>query len=144
MGTDQLLSLAEDLGVTLRYYEIIYDLIEDLKTEIEEKLPPIIHETLIGTAKVMAVFACTRYTETRTVAGCLVETGSIVKGSKCEVRRDARIIHDDTIDSLRRVKENVQTVDAGTECGIDIAGSIEWEVGDTILCYEVSAQKQTL
>ncbi|MFP4222676.1 MAG: translation initiation factor IF-2, partial [Phycisphaeraceae bacterium] len=134
--------IAEARDVDVRLYRVIYDVTDDVKKALEGMLEPEKKEEELGTAEVRDTFKVTRV---GTVAGCLVSDGSIQRAGKARVIRDGVVVTDNRdIDSLRRVKEDVREVRAGTECGIKLAGFDDVKVGDQIICYRVIEVKRTL
>jgi len=136
-----LVSVAKKKGVKIRTYKIIYDVIDDIKRVMEDKLAPLIVKTIKGKAEVKAVFGGGSRGK---VAGCVVHDGRITVGDICMLRRNKKCIHEAKLQSLRRDKEQVKDIDAGKDCGIDVDGFKDWEVGDIIECYGITRKQQTL
>merc|ERR1712093_761192 len=107
---------------------------------MEDKLMPLLETTLNGRAEVEAVFDGGNQGK---VAGCVVLDGRIVVGDTCVLCREKKRMHEGKLKSLRRIKSQVKEVVAGKECGIDLDGFKDWEVGDVIECYGTSSRKQT-
>jgi translation initiation factor IF-2 len=124
--------LAEDEGVSIRLYEIIYRLIEDIEKALKGMLEPEIKETVIGHAEVRATF---RISKLGYIAGCLVTDGELRRNAYGRVRRSGDIIHEGSIASLRHLQEDVREVRHGFECGLSIKNFDKWEIGDIIECY---------
>ena len=132
---------AKQRGVEVRSYKIIYDLIDDIRAAMEGKLAPVVEKTLVGKAEIKAVFGGGKAGK---VAGCGVLDGKLVVGGSCIVRRKKKVLHEGNLVSLRRVKDQVKEVEAGKECGAEVADFKDYEVGDVIECYEVSRRQRTL
>jgi translation initiation factor IF-2 len=120
--------LAETEGVDIRYYEIIYELVDDVTKAVKGLLEPVYVEVVEGHAEVRQVF---RVRGGR-VAGCYVRDGQITRGSSARVLRDEEVIHTSRVGSLRRFQEDVREVQAGYECGIGIEGFTDYQEGDVI------------
>lgn len=117
VGVDsQTKNLAKQKGVEIRLYQIIYELIDDVKLALEGMLTPQIKRVFLGRAIVKKVFKLSR----GTVAGCIVEKGKVVRGAKCELIRNNEVIFKGSIVSLKRFKDDVKEVTEGQECGINI------------------------
>ena len=130
--TAEAMTAAKREGVDYRTYNIIYDVIADVRAAMEGLLEPEIREIVIGRAEVRDIFNVPRLKQ---VAGCYITTGRMVRGQFLRVIRNNREIHSGTIDSLRRVKDDVTEIQAGYECGIGIASFSEFEIGDILECY---------
>ncbi|RMF70797.1 MAG: translation initiation factor IF-2, partial [Alphaproteobacteria bacterium] len=124
---------AEREGVAIRYYSIIYDLIEDIKEMMAGRLGPQIEETVIGRAEVRAVFQAGKAGK---AAGCLVTEGVIRRSAHARLMRDDVIVYDGRLSSLRRFKDDVEEVRAGTECGLTLENFTDIKPGDVIEAYE--------
>jgi translation initiation factor IF-2 len=122
----------KDSGVDVRYYSIIYEAIDDLKQAVAGLVKPEIKEQIVGLAEVREVFRSSKF---GTVAGCLVVEGYIRRGNPVRVLRDNVVIHQGELDSLRRFKDDVSEVRAGTECGIGVRNYNDIRTGDQIECY---------
>jgi translation initiation factor IF-2 len=122
----------KDSGVEVNYYSIIYEAIDDLKQAVSGMLKPEIKEQIVGLAEVREVFRSSKF---GTVAGCLVVEGVIKRGNPVRVLRDNVVIHQGELDSLRRFKDDVNEVRAGTECGIGVRNYNDIRTGDQIECY---------
>jgi translation initiation factor IF-2 len=126
--------LAEREGVEIRLYSIIYEVIEDIRAALEGMLEPTYKEKPLGRAEVRQVFTISRL---GLVAGCLVTEGRVVRGSHARLLRNRSVIHDGRIGSLRRFKDDVREVAAGTECGIGFENFEGMQAGDMIEAYEL-------
>jgi translation initiation factor IF-2 len=125
--------VASEEGIDIRYYSIIYEAIDDIKLAIGGLLGPEIREEIIGLAQVKDVFRSSKF---GTVAGCIVAEGVIRKTNPVRVLRDNVVIHEGALDSLRRVKDDVNEVKSGTECGIGVQDYTDIQVGDQIEVFE--------
>jgi translation initiation factor IF-2 len=122
----------KDTGVEVQYYSIIYEAIDDIKAAMTGLLKPEIKEQIVGLAEVREVFRSSKF---GTVAGCLVVEGYIKRGNPVRVLRDHVVIHQGELDSLRRFKDDVGEVRAGTECGIGVVKYNDIRAGDQIECF---------
>jgi translation initiation factor IF-2 len=127
--------LAEDKGIEIRTYRIIYELLEEIEAMLVGKLAPEEVEAVLGSAEVRAIFKVPRL---GSIAGCYVTEGEIVRNSKARLLRDGVVIFDGVIGSLRRFKDDVRSVAAGFECGIGLAGYNDVKEGDIIEAYQVT------
>jgi translation initiation factor IF-2 len=125
--------LAEEKGINIRYYSIIYDAIDDIKQVLSGLLAPETKEQIIGTAKVLSVFRSSKF---GTVAGCLVVEGMVKSGNPIRVLRDNIVVHQGDLSSLRRFKDDVTEVRSGTECGIGLKNFNDVREGDMIEVFE--------
>jgi translation initiation factor IF-2 len=125
--------LVEDQGVDLRYYSVIYDLIDDVKAAVTGMLAPEIRENIIGVAEVRDVFHVAKL---GAIAGCMVKEGMVKRGRPIRVLRDDVVIFEGELESLRRFKEDANEVKAGLECGIGVKSYNDVKVGDQIEVYE--------
>jgi translation initiation factor IF-2 len=126
--------LAEEKGIEIRTYGIIYVLLDEIEQLLVGKLAPEEVEVVLGTAEVRAVFKVPR---AGSVAGCYVTEGEIVRNAKARLLRDGVVAFDGQIGSLRRFKDDVRSVSAGFECGIGLAGFNDIKEGDIIEAYQV-------
>lgn len=131
---------ADNKGVEIRLYRVIYDLIDDMRNAMEGLLETVEEQVPIGSAEVRAIFS----SGSGRVAGCMVSEGKLVKGCGIRVIRDGKTVHVGVLDSLRRVKENVKEVNAGLECGVGAADYDDWEEGDIIEAFNSIQRKRTL
>lgn len=134
-------SLADNRGVQIRRYEIIYKLSEDLKSALEGMLKPEQREMELGRALVQRTFVISRV---GTIAGCRVLSGTIARNSRLRVIRESRIIGDYAVDALRREKDDAREVREGLECGIKLAGFNNVKEGDILEAYRVEEFARTL
>ncbi|BFM38575.1 translation initiation factor IF-2 [Synechocystis sp. LKSZ1] len=131
---------ADQEGVDIREYDIIYKLLDDVQGAMEGLLDPEEIESTLGQAEVRAVFPVGR----GSVAGCYVQSGKIIRNRNLRVRRGGQVIYEGTIDSLKRMKEDAREVNAGYECGIGVSKFNEWKEGDIIEAYEMTMKRRTL
>ncbi len=124
--------LAENEGVDLRFYQVIYEIEDDLKKAMRGMLSPVEREVVLGRAQVRQVFKVSRV---GTIVGCYVQSGKITRNAKARVIRDAAVVFDGEIESLRRFKDDVREVAEGFECGIQIAKFQDLKEGDVIEAY---------
>ncbi|WP_018717704.1 translation initiation factor IF-2 [Arhodomonas aquaeolei] len=124
---------AQENDVELHYYSVIYDAIDQLRNAISGMLEPEVREEIIGQAAVMDVFRSSKLGQ---IAGCLVEEGVVRRNNPIRVLRDNVVIFEGALESLRRHKDDVNEVRAGTECGIGVKNYNDVKVGDQIECYE--------
>ena len=134
-------SLAEDKGVQVRRYEIIYQVTDDLKKALEGMLAPEKKENELGRAMVQRTFSISRL---GVIAGCRVIAGIIARNARLRVIRDNRVIGDYGIESLKREKDDAREVRDGLECGIKLAGFNDVKEGDILECYRVEEVARTL
>ena len=127
-------AISEREKVEVRYYSVIYTLIEEVEQAVVGLLDPIYSETIIGTAEVRDIFKSPKM---GTVAGCMVRDGSIKRNNPVRVLRDEVVIYEGTLESLRRFKEDAKEVQTGIECGIAIKDYNNVEIGDLIEVFEV-------
>jgi translation initiation factor IF-2 len=134
-------SQAEQDGVDVRLYSVIYDAIDEVKAAMEGLLSPIIEESFLGKAEVRDVFSLKG---SGSIAGCAVLQGKLTRNAKARLIRDGRLIYTGKVASLRRFKENVAEVDRGHECGVRLENYSDIKVGDEIECFELVEIKQKL
>jgi translation initiation factor IF-2 len=124
---------ADNEGVRIEYYSIIYNLIDDVKAIMSGLLSPALSENIIGIANVKDVFKSQKLGD---IAGCMVEEGVVRKDSPIRVLRDSVVVFEGELESLRRFKDDVKEVKSGTECGIGVAGYNDVQPGDQIEVFE--------
>jgi translation initiation factor IF-2 len=122
----------KETGVEVRYYSVIYEAIDDVKQKMSGLLAPEIKEQIVGTAQVREVFRSSKF---GVVAGCLVVEGVVKRNNPIRVLRDNVVIFEGALESLRRFKDDVNEVRAGTECGIGVKNYQDVRVNDQIECY---------
>jgi translation initiation factor IF-2 len=134
--------LAENEGMEIRYYSVIYDLIEDVKKAMLGMLSPELREQIIGTAEVREVFKSPKF---GAVAGCMVTDGVVKRNSPIRVLRDNVVIYQGALESLRRFKEDLSEVKSNMECGIAVKDYNDVRPGDQIEVFEtISVKRETL
>ncbi|MCB1675767.1 MAG: translation initiation factor IF-2 [Halioglobus sp.] len=126
--------LIENEGVDLRYYNVIYDLIDDVKQALTGMLPPELREDIVGVAEVRDVFRSPKFGQ---IAGCMVVEGTVYRSKPIRVLRDNVVIYQGELESLRRFKDDATEVRSGMECGIGVKNYTDVKVGDLIEVYEV-------
>lgn len=132
---------AEAEGIEIRYYNVIYDLVDDLKAAMAGLLSPDLRETALGKAEVLETF---KVGKNDRAAGCLVSEGMVRRGAKVRLIRDDIVIHEGDLSSLRRFKDEVKEVQSGQECGMAFEGYNDLKAGDVIECYEVEEVARSL
>ena len=133
--------LAEHSGVDIRYYNIIYDAVDEVKAALSGMLTPERKEAQIGLVEVREVY---RISKVGTVAGCYVLDGVVKRGSRVRVLRDSVVVHDGELDSLKRFKDDVREVKGGFECGLSIKNWNDVQKGDQLEVYEIVEVSRTL
>jgi translation initiation factor IF-2 len=133
--------LAEKEGVEIRYYSVIYDLIDDVRDTLQGMLAPEKRENFIGYAEILEVFNISKIGK---VAGCRVTEGVVKRGCGVRLLRDDTVIHEGELSTLKRFKDEVPEVRAGTECGMGFVGYHDLQVGDQIECFEVQEIERKL
>lgn len=132
---------AETDGIEIRYYNIIYDLVDDLRAAMAGMLSPDLRENMLGNAEVLEVFSVGK---TGKAAGCRITDGLVRRGAQVRLIRDNVVIHEGELSSLRRFKDEVKEVPAGQECGMAFEKYSDLKAGDVIECYEVERVARTL
>ncbi len=132
---------AERQGVEIRYYSIIYNLIDDIKGALTGMLEPELRETFLGNAEILEIFSISK---TGKVAGCRVTEGVVRRGAKVRLIRDATVIHEGELSQLKRFKDDVAEVPSGQECGMSFANYEDLKIGDVIECFSVEKITRTL
>ncbi|NKB36740.1 MAG: translation initiation factor IF-2 [Gammaproteobacteria bacterium] len=125
--------LIDEEGIDLRYYSVIYDVIDDVKAAISGLLSPEIREQIIGIAEVREVYRSPKFGD---IAGCLVSSGVVKRNNPIRVLRDNIVIYEGELESLRRFKDDVNEVQSGTECGIGVKNYNDVKEGDQIEVFE--------
>jgi translation initiation factor IF-2 len=133
--------LARRDGVEIRYYSIIYDLIDDMRKALSGLLAPTLRERLLGNASIREVFNITRVGK---VAGCMVTEGTVRRGAKVRLLRDNVVIHEGSLKTLKRFKDEVREVNQGYECGMAFENYHDIQAGDVIECFEIEEVARAL
>ncbi len=134
-------TLAERQGIEIRYYNIIYDLVDDVKAAMSGLLSPERRETFLGNAEILEVFNITKVGK---VAGCRVTEGKVERGAGVRLIRDNVVIHEGKLKTLKRFKDEVSEVPVGQECGMAFENYEDIRAGDTIECFRVEHVTRTL
>ncbi len=121
-------------AVEIRYYSIIYDVTDDIKSALTGIMAPTLRETFLGYAEIREVF---RITKVGSVAGCMVTDGTVKRGAKVRLLRDDVVIHEGGLSTLKRFKDDVKDVREGYECGMSFENYDDIKTGDVIECYEI-------
>jgi translation initiation factor IF-2 len=127
--------------VDIRYYSVIYNIIDDIRAMLSGLLSPTMRENFLGYAEIREVF---RITKVGNVAGCMVTDGSVKRGAKVRILRDDVVIHEGTLSSLKRFKDEVREVKQGTECGMAFENYQDIRQGDVVECFEMEEIARTL
>ncbi len=128
-------------GVDVRYYNIIYNVVDDIKAALSGMLAPETREKFLGNAEILEVFAISKVGK---VAGCRVTEGVVRRGAKVRLIRDGVVIHEGDLSTLKRFKDEAREVIAGQECGMSFANYQDIQKGDVIECYEVETIQRSL
>lgn len=131
----------QDTGVDVRYYSIIYEILDDVSSAITGLLGTEIREQIVGIAQVRDVFRSSKFGN---IAGCLVIEGTVQRNLPIRVLRNQTVVYEGVLESLRRFKDDVQKVEAGTECGIGVKDYNDVKAGDQIECYQRIEVKRTV
>ncbi|AVO47258.1 translation initiation factor IF-2 [Phreatobacter cathodiphilus] len=132
---------AEQAGIEIRYYNIIYDLVDDIKAAMSGLLAPELRETMLGNAEILEVFNITKVGK---VAGCRVTDGRVERGANVRLIRDSVVVHEGKLSTLKRFKDEVKEVQVGQECGMAFESYQDMRAGDVIECYRVEEIKRSL
>ncbi|WP_324132525.1 translation initiation factor IF-2 [Bosea sp. (in: a-proteobacteria)] len=132
---------AERAGVEIRYYNIIYNLVDDVKAAMSGLLAPTLRETMLGNAQILEIFAVSKVGK---IAGCRVTDGTIERGANVRLIRDNVVVHEGKLAQLKRFKDDAKEVVAGQECGMSFENYQDMRAGDVIECYRVEEIKRTL
>lgn len=132
---------ARQEGIEIRYYNVIYDLVDDIKAAMSGLLEPTLRETFLGNAEILEVFNITKVGK---VAGCRVTEGKVERGAGVRLIRDNVVVHEGKLSTLKRFKDEVKEVQAGQECGMSFENYQDIRAGDIIECYRVEKVERTL
>ena len=133
--------LAEREGIEIRYYNVIYDLVDDVKGVMSGMLAPERRETFIGNAEILEVFNITKVGK---VAGCRITEGMVERGAGVRLIRDNVVVHEGKLSTLKRFKDEVKEVQMGQECGMAFENYQDMRAGDVIECYRVETVQRSL
>ena len=128
-------------GIEIRYYNIIYDLVDDVKKAMSGLLAPTLRETMLGNAQILEVFNISKVGK---VAGCRVTDGTVERGANVRLIRDNVVVHEGKLSTLKRFKDEVKEVQSGQECGMAFENYGDMRVGDIIECYRVETIQRSL
>jgi len=134
-------AMAENEGVEIRYYNVIYDLIDDVRAALSGMLSPEMREEIVGIAEVRDVFRSPKF---GLIAGCMVTEGTVHRSKPIRVLRDNVVIYEGELESLRRFKDDASEVRSGTECGIGVKNYTDVKAGDLIEVFEVNEIARSL
>ncbi len=134
-------TLAEQEGVRIQYYNVIYNVIDDARSILGGMLDPIQREEYIGQAKIQEVFNITKVGK---VAGCMVSEGFVKRGSKVRLLRDDVVIHEGMLKTLKRFQDEVPEVKEGTECGMAFENYDDIKANDVIECFDIIEETREL
>jgi translation initiation factor IF-2 len=132
---------AEQAGIEIRYYDIIYALVDDVKKAMSGLLAPTLRETMLGNAVILEIF---KVSKVGSVAGCRVTDGTVERGANVRLIRDSVVVHQGKLSQLKRFKDDAREVVAGQECGMAFENYQDMKVGDIIECYRVETVQRTL
>jgi len=132
---------AERAGIEIRYYNIIYNLVDDVKKAMSGLLAPTLRETTLGNALILEVFNISKVGK---VAGCRVTDGTVERGANVRLIRDNVVIHEGKLSQLKRFKDDAKEVTAGQECGMAFESYQDMRQGDVIECYRVEQIQRSL
>jgi translation initiation factor IF-2 len=132
---------AERAGIEIRYYNIIYDLVDDVKKAMSGLLAPTLRETMLGNAQILEIFNISKVGK---IAGCRVTDGTVERGANVRLIRDNVVIHEGKLSQLKRFKDDVKEVGTGMECGMAFENYQDMRQGDVIECYRVETIQRSL
>ncbi len=132
---------AERVGIEIRYYNIIYDLVDDVKKAMSGLLAPTLRETMLGNAQILEIF---KVSKVGNIAGCRVTDGTVERGANVRLIRDNVVIHEGKLSQLKRFKDDAKEVPAGQECGMAFENYQDMRAGDVIECYRVETIQRSL
>jgi len=133
--------VAERDGVEIRYYAVIYDLVDEMRQAMSGLLAPTVRENFLGNAEILEVFTISRVGK---VAGCRVTEGKVERGAQVRLIRDNIVVHEGKLSTLKRFKDEVREVVAGQECGMAFENYQDMRLGDVIECFQVEHVQRTL
>jgi translation initiation factor IF-2 len=132
---------AEQAGTEIRYYNIIYDLVDDVKKAMSGLLAPTLRETMLGNAQILEIFVVSKVGK---IAGCRVTDGKVERGANVRLIRDNVVIHEGKLSQLKRFKDDAREVLVGQECGMAFENYQDMRQGDVIECYRVETVQRSL
>jgi translation initiation factor IF-2 len=132
---------AERDGIEIRYYNIIYNLVDDVKQAMSGLLAPMLRETMLGNAAILEIF---KVSKVGNIAGCRVTDGTVERGANVRLIRDSVVVHEGKLSQLKRFKDDAREVIAGQECGMAFENYQDMKVGDVIECYRVESIQRSL
>ena len=140
-ANQQAKSAADDEGIEIRYYAVIYDLVDDVKAAMSGLLDPTVRETFLGNAQILEVFNISKVGK---VAGCRVTEGRVERGANVRLIRDDVVMHEGKLGTLMRFKDEVSSVQSGQECGMGFESYQDMREGDVIECFHVEEVERSL
>ncbi|MCG8562811.1 MAG: translation initiation factor IF-2, partial [Hyphomicrobiales bacterium] len=140
-ANSQARNAAEQENIEIRYYAVIYDLVDDVKAAMSGMLDPTLREHFLGNAEILEVFNVSKVGR---VAGCRVTEGKVERGASVRLIRDDVVIHEGKLSTLKRFKDEVNEVPGGQECGMGFENYQDIKVGDVIECFRVKEIERTL
>ena len=132
---------AERAGIEIRYYNIIYNLVDDVKAAMSGLLTPERRETMLGNALILEIFLVSKVGK---IAGCRVTDGVVQRGAGVRLIRDNVVVHEGKLSTLKRFKDEVKEVQSGQECGMAFENYGDMRAGDVIECYRVETIQRSL
>jgi len=132
---------AERAGIEIRYYNIIYNLVDDVKQAMSGLLAPTRRETMLGNATILEIF---KVSKVGNIAGCRVTDGTVERGANVRLIRDSVVVHEGKLSQLKRFKDDAREVTAGQECGMAFENYQDMKVGDVIECYRIETIQRSL
>ena len=133
--------MAKRDNVEIRYYSIIYNIIDDVRASMSGLLAPSIKENFLGYAEILEVFNISKVGK---VAGCRITEGKVLRGNKVRLLRDNVVIHEGSLSTLKRFKDEVREVNVGQECGMAFENYHDLQKGDLIECFELETVQRSL
>ncbi|MCE9648192.1 MAG: translation initiation factor IF-2, partial [Parvibaculum sp.] len=140
-ANNQARDAARNGGIEIRYYSVIYDLVDDIKAAMSGMLSPELRETFLGNAQILEIFNISKVGK---IAGCRVTEGVVRRGSSVRLIRDDVVVHEGKLSTLKRFKDEVREVQSGQECGMAFENYQDMRAGDIIECFDVEVVKRSL
>ncbi len=140
-ANNQARDAARSGGIEIRYYSVIYDLVDDIKAAMSGMLSPELRETFLGNAQILEIFNISKVGK---IAGCRVSEGVVRRGSSVRLIRDNVVVHEGKLSTLKRFKDEVREVQSGQECGMAFENYQDMRTGDVIECFDVEVVKRSL